>query len=62
RQRYDILHTKLITDGIDPVKITITRLSIDGLWFSEIFGMAPLNEELKTQVFDELINMIQEDE
>jgi len=24
--------------------------------------MAPLNEELKTQVFDELINMIQEDE
>ncbi len=35
---------------------------IDGLWFSEIFGMAPLNEELKTQVFDELINMIQEDE
>jgi AcrR family transcriptional regulator len=62
REKYDILHTKLIKDGIDPVKITIARLSIDGLWFSEIFGMAPLNEEIKTQVFDELINMIQEDE
>lgn len=61
RQKYNTLHTKLITDGIDPVKITIARLSIDGLWFSEIFGMTQLNEELKTQVFDELINMIQED-
>lgn len=61
RQKYDSLHTKLINDGIDPVKITIARLSIDGLWYSEIFGMAPLNEELKTLVFDKLINMIKEE-
>jgi AcrR family transcriptional regulator len=61
RQKYDSLHTNLINDGIDPVKITIARLSIDGLWYSEIFGMAPLNEELKTLVFDKLINMIKEE-
>ncbi|QHA38772.1 TetR family transcriptional regulator (plasmid) [Rossellomorea marisflavi] len=60
REKYNILHTKLINDGIDPVKITIARLSIDGLWFSEIFGIAPLNEELKKQVFEELMTMIQE--
>jgi len=29
---------------------------------SEIFGMAPLSEDLKVKVFDELIKMTQEDE
>lgn len=58
--KYDILQTKLINDGIDPLKITMARLSIDGLWFSEIFGITSLDEELKKQVFDELINMIGE--
>lgn len=60
RQKYDRLHTKLINEGIDPVKVTIARLSMDGLWFSEIFGMATLNEGLKKQVINELLNMIQE--
>ncbi|EAH2900736.1 TetR/AcrR family transcriptional regulator, partial [Listeria monocytogenes] len=30
--------------------------------FSEIFEIAPLNEEVKKQIFDELIMMIQEGE
>ncbi|APH66915.1 TetR/AcrR family transcriptional regulator [Bacillus sp. LR_5] len=62
KRKYDILLTKLLNDGVDPLKITIARLSIDGLWFSEIFGISPLNDELKSQVFDELIKMIQEGE
>ncbi|MFS0558935.1 TetR/AcrR family transcriptional regulator [Brevibacillus sp. 179-C9.3 HS] len=62
RQKYNSMQTKLMNDGIDPVKITIARLSIDGLWLSEIFGMAPLSEDLKVKVFDELIKMTQEDE
>ncbi|EAH0549520.1 TetR/AcrR family transcriptional regulator, partial [Listeria monocytogenes] len=62
KQKYDILHTKLLNDGIDPLKITMARLLIDGLWFSEIFEIAPLNEEVKKQIFDELIMMIQEGE
>ena len=50
RQKYNSMQTKLMNDGIDPVKITIARLSIDGLWLSEIFGMAPLSEDLKVKV------------
>lgn len=60
KEKYDILHTKLINDGIDPLKITTARLLIDGLWFSEVFGISSFNEELKKQVFDELIKMLQE--
>lgn len=62
RQQYDSLLKKLNNDGIDPVKTTIARLAIDGLWFSEIFGLRPLSKELQTQVFNELINMTQEEE
>ena len=62
RQQYDRLLTKLENDGIDPIKTTIARLSIDGLWFSEIFGMQPLNKELQTNVFNALINMIEEED
>ena len=62
RQQYDRLLTKLENDGIDPIKTTIARLSIDGLWFSEIFGMQPLNKELQTNVFNQLINMIEEED
>lgn len=62
KQKYDILHTKLLNDGIDPLKITMARLLIDGLWFSEIFGISTLKEDLKTQVFDELIKIVQEEE
>ena len=61
KRKYDILYTKLMNDGIDPLKITMARLTIDGLWFSEIFGISPLNEGLKTQVFDELIKTVQEE-
>lgn len=62
RHRYDSLLNKLDDDGIDPVKATIARLSIDGLWFSEIFGMRPLRKDLQTQVFNELIDMVQGEE
>ena len=62
RQQYDHLLNQLSDDGIDPVKATIARLSIDGLWFSEMLGMKPLSKELQTQVINKLIDMILEDE
>lgn len=62
RKQYDNLLEELSNDGIDLVKATIARLSIDGLWFSEIFGMKPLSKELQIQVLHGLISMIQEEE
>ncbi|WP_054023172.1 TetR/AcrR family transcriptional regulator [Bacillus sp. FJAT-28004] len=48
-------------DGIDPVHATIARLAADGLWFSEIFGMRPLDEQLRTRVFEQLIKWTEEE-
>ncbi|MBS4192899.1 TetR family transcriptional regulator [Bacillus sp. FJAT-49705] len=62
KKEYDILLGKLMNDGIDPIKVTIVRLAIDGLWFSEIFDLAPLDENLKNGVINELNHMIKEEE
>ncbi|OKP77085.1 transcriptional regulator [Paenibacillus helianthi] len=42
-------------DGLDPVKSTIARLAADGLWFAEMFGLAPPDKELKEQILNELL-------
>lgn len=47
-------------DGIDPVTATIVRLATDGMWFAEIFGLAPIDEELREKVFEKLQNIIEE--
>jgi len=62
KKEYDILLGKLMNDGIDPIKVTIVRLAIDGLWFSQIFDLAPLDKNLKNDVINELKHMIKEKE
>jgi len=49
-------------DGIDPVTATIVRLATDGMWFAEIFGLAPIDKELREKVFEKLQNIIEEGE
>nr|WP_169824117.1 hypothetical protein [Anaerobacillus alkalidiazotrophicus] len=41
-------------DQIDSVRPTIARLAVDGLWFAEIFGLAPLEKGLRERVMSEL--------
>ncbi|CAH1202760.1 HTH-type transcriptional regulator BetI [Paenibacillus plantiphilus] len=45
-------------DGIDPVQATIVRLAADGLWFSELFGLGKIDEDLREKVIHSLRNMI----
>ncbi|MGG1618850.1 hypothetical protein ACIFQM_07675 [Paenibacillus sp. NRS-1782] len=33
---------------------SMVRLAIDGLWFAEMFGLAPPNEELRKKITEEL--------
>ena len=51
-----------MNDDIDPIKVTIIRLAIDGFWFSEIFELSPLDEKLKNGVIHKLSRMIKEEE
>ncbi|WP_079478125.1 TetR/AcrR family transcriptional regulator [Halobacillus salinus] len=41
-------------DGLDEVDATILRLAVDGLWLSEIFGLGPLSDDLRTKVLERL--------
>ncbi|MCF7914767.1 MAG: TetR/AcrR family transcriptional regulator [Spirochaetaceae bacterium] len=42
-------------DGLDPVEATILRLAVDGLWLSDLFGLGPLDRELREKVLERLV-------
>ena len=49
---------QIAEDGIDEARATVVRLAADGLWLTELFGLAPLSPELRRQVADELESLI----
>ncbi|BBI33495.1 TetR/AcrR family transcriptional regulator [Cohnella abietis] len=51
---YSEIQNKIENDEIDPVRATLVRLAIDGLWFAEMFGLAPPSADLKQKVIEEL--------
>lgn len=45
-------------DGIDPAIATICRLASDGLWFTDMFGLAPLTDkDLRERVLNILLQL-----
>ncbi|AOH54621.1 TetR family transcriptional regulator [Peribacillus muralis] len=56
-QSYQYVQNKVEQDNIDPVTATIIRLAIDGLYYSELFNLAPLDENLREKVLQQLIAM-----
>jgi AcrR family transcriptional regulator len=46
-------------DAGDPVRGTVARLAADGLWFCELFGLGPLDPELRGRVRAELLAMLE---
>jgi AcrR family transcriptional regulator len=50
RQSFDRWQERLATDGVDPVRATVARLAADGMWLGDLFGFAPLDEPLRSQV------------
>jgi AcrR family transcriptional regulator len=49
---------ELEADADDPVRATVARLAADGLWLTELFGLAPLEERLRAQVRAALLAMV----
>lgn len=60
RANYQAWQQKFEADGLDPALATIIRLAADGLWFTELLGFAPLEESLRSAVFNILIEMTRE--
>jgi len=51
---------KIEDDGLEETTATILRLAVDGLWFSELFGLAPLSTEQRENVYKRLMKLTEE--
>ncbi|MRN55156.1 TetR/AcrR family transcriptional regulator [Paenibacillus monticola] len=59
--QYKVWQSHIENDGTDSVQATIARLAADGLWFAEMFGLAPLDTDLRNKVYHELISWTKEE-
>jgi len=48
---------KLDNDGISPVTAAVIRLALDGLYYSQMLSVAPLDKKMQQAVLDQLILM-----
>lgn len=60
QEGYEQIQENIMNSESDPVAATILRLAADGLWFAETFGLAPIESDLKKQVYDRLVALIRE--
>jgi AcrR family transcriptional regulator len=61
QEHYENWQNKIEEDGLDSVSATIIRLAVDGLWFCDLFGLAPPEDELRKEVLEELMNLTQKE-
>lgn len=54
---YQHMQSKIEQDKLDPVDASIIRLAIDGLYYSQLLNMAPLQKDLREKVIARLIDM-----
>jgi AcrR family transcriptional regulator len=57
KKHYGAWQKNIEGDGINPVTATLVRLATDGLYFAEIFDLAPPKGKLKTQLEKRLLEM-----
>jgi AcrR family transcriptional regulator len=58
QRAFDRWQARLEDDGIDPVRATVLRLAADGLWLSELFGLAAPTHEARAALGAELQQMV----
>lgn len=57
QEAYQHWQSRIDEDEIDVIDATILRLAVDGLWFSEIFDLAPLEEKQREEVLKRLLEL-----
>lgn len=58
RERFAVWQRSLASDDLPPATASLVRLAADGLWFTELLGLAPLDRALRSSVRDELLAML----
>ncbi len=57
KKHYAAWQKQIENDGISPVTATLVRLAADGLYFAEVFDLAPPKGKLRKQLETRLITM-----
>lgn len=57
RQHFALWQEQAVHDGLPPALATLLRLAIDGLWFADLFQLAPPEGEMREQVLQLLHTM-----
>lgn len=57
QQHFALWQEQAVHDGLSPALATILRLAIDGLWFADLFQLAPPEGELRNEVLRVLQTM-----
>lgn len=55
QEAYSNWRENIENDGLKKTDATILQLAVDGLWFSELFGLATLSDEERSNVFHRLM-------
>ncbi|MGO9560432.1 MAG: TetR/AcrR family transcriptional regulator [Acidimicrobiales bacterium] len=58
RERFDAWQAAVATDGLPEDVATLVRLTTDGLWLSDLFGLAPIAGELRQKVGERLFELM----
>ena len=56
QETYQSWQSEIENDGLDEIDATIYRLAVDGLWLSEIFGIDAIDEKMRQDVLNRLVD------
>lgn len=57
RAHYEVWQHQAASDGLDATRATIIRLAVDGLWFADLFNLAPPRGAPRRHLVDALLSM-----
>lgn len=57
REKYEQWHTKIQNDGLDPTVASLLRYAADGIWASELLGLAPPSDGLREKLHELMLNL-----
>lgn len=62
QETYVEIQEKMEHDEVDPVRSTMARLAIDGLWLADMFGLASPQGAFRQQIIEHIKESIQEEQ
>ena len=59
RKRYDVWQQQIEGSDLDPALATLLRLAADGLWFSELLELGSIDNNLRTNILQKMMELLE---